>query len=456
MSLHEAGKGQPAQPGLESTGANMGKRIFVGVIVLILIAVIWQWLDRPPADLGHPRYFTDQTYNFETLRVLDDTSVAGGDSGEVAQAIEGLTAGDAQGWYERWNAAGDRAMALANRTADPISKGNAILRAHNYYRSAEFFLAPGDARRSVVWKKNIAAFYQGLAVLGVKYERIVVPYGKYHLNAVYYPGATGSEDKPLLVVVGGYDSTMEELYFSVAAAALQRGYAVLTYEGPGQGSVLREQGLTFTPEWEKPNGAVLDAFLAKHVTSGKIVLIGESMGGYLAPRAAAFDPRITGVVAYDVFFDGGAIASRHVPPFVFWLRQHGYTGLLNALAKHGSSDPGAAWSVQNGMWVFGAKGPLEVVDAFKPYTLAPVASRIKADVLILAGADDHFVPQDQVDAFQKSLTGARSVTTVVFDRISGGSEHCQIGAPSLWHATLFDWLAVKYGQPVEIQKLGPP
>jgi alpha-beta hydrolase superfamily lysophospholipase len=447
-------RGSPAQPGLELTGAFMRKRIFIGVIILILAAVIWHLANRPPEDLGNPRYFTDQTYNFETLRVLSDTADVGGDPGEVNQAIAGLKAGDAQGWYDHWSAAGDRAMALANRTSDPISKGNALLRAHNYYRAAEFFLAPDDAKRSVVWKKNIAAFYKGLDVLGVKYERIPVPYGKYHLNAVYYPGSASSDGKPLLVVVGGYDSTMEELYFHVVAAALKRGYSVLTYEGPGQGSVLREQGLTFTPEWEKPNGAVLDTFLAKHVTSGKIVLIGESMGGYLAPRAAAFDPRITGVVAYDVFFDAEAIASRHVPAFVFWLRKHGYDSLLDAMSKHPPSDPGALWSVQNGMWVFGVKTPMQVLDAFKLYTLAPVASRIKADVLILAGADDHFVPQDQVGAFRDSLTGARSVTTVVFDRISGGGEHCQIGAPSLWHATLFDWLTAKYGQPETIQKLG--
>jgi alpha-beta hydrolase superfamily lysophospholipase len=432
----------------------MRKRIFIGVVILILAAVLWHVVDRPPQDLGNPRYFTDQTYNFETSRVLNDIAVVGGDAGEVNQAIAGLEAGDAQGWYTDWSAAGDRAMALADRTADPVSKGHALLRAHNYYRTAEFFLAPDDARRPSVWKKNVAAFYQGLDVLGIKYERIRVPYGKYHLNAVYYPGPADTGDKPLLVVVGGYDSTMEELYFHVVAAALQRGYAVLTYEGPGQGSVLREQGLTFTPEWEKPNGAVLDTFLATHPISGKIVLIGESMGGYLAPRAAAFDPRITGVVAYDVFYDGAAIATRHVPPFVFWLRQKGDYGVLNFLAGHASSDPGSTWSVQNGMWVFGVKGPFEVLDAFKPYTLAPVASRIKADVLILAGADDHFVPQGQVAAFQKSLTGARSVTTVVFDRLSGGSEHCQIGAPSLWHATLFDWLTAKYGQPQTIQKIG--
>ena len=94
---------------------------------------------------------------------------------------------------------------------------------------------------------------------------------------------------------------MEELYFHVVAAVHQRGYSVLTYEGPGQGAVLREQGLTFTPKWEKPTSAVLDTFLAKHPVSQKIVLIGESLGGYLAPRTAAFDSRINGVVAYDQF-----------------------------------------------------------------------------------------------------------------------------------------------------------
>jgi alpha-beta hydrolase superfamily lysophospholipase len=422
----------------------MLKRIFIGVLLLVLAAIGWHVLAKPE-DQGNPRYFADQTYNFEAIRVLNDIASVGGDSADVTQAVGEIRTGNADDWYSAWTAVGDRAMVLANNTNDAISKGNALLRAHNYYRSAEFFLPPSDPRRAIAWKKNIDAFYKGLEVLGVNYERIRVPYGDHHLSAVYYPGPAGSENKPLLIVVGGYDSTMEELYFHIAAAAHQRGYSVLTYEGPGQGSVLREQGLTFIPEWEKPTSAVLDTFLAKHPVSGKIVLIGESMGGYLAPRAAAFDSRISGVVAYDEFYDGYAIATRHVPSFVFWLRDHHYDSVLSFLAEHGPKDPGSTWATQNGMWVFGANSPFAVIDAFKNYTLAPVASRITGDVLILAGTDDYFVPLDQVDAFQKSLTHARSVTTKIFDRESGGSEHCQIGAASLWHATLFDWLAEKYG-----------
>ena len=89
----------------------------------------------------------------------------------------------------------------------------------------------------------------------------------------------------------------------IGKAALDRGYSVLMYEGPGQGEPLRKYGMTFTPEWEKPNAAVLDEFLRSHDKPPKIVLFGMSMGGYLAPRAAAFEDRIDGVVAYDVRFD---------------------------------------------------------------------------------------------------------------------------------------------------------
>ena len=65
----------------------------------------------------------------------------------------------------------------------------------------------------------------------------------------------------------------------------------LCCDGPGQGSALRDQGLTFIHQWEKPTAAVIDAFLAGHSRPSKIVIVGMSMGGYLAPRAAAFDER---------------------------------------------------------------------------------------------------------------------------------------------------------------------
>ena len=415
------------------------------VAAAVLAVVVAAWLLWPKKkDQGNARFFDDQTYYFEAIRVLTDTGPAGGDTAEAAEAISHIKAGDADSWYTAWNAEGDRVSTLAAAIQDRFSRGDALLRAHTYYRSAEFFLDPHDPRRPGSWQKNVGAFYSALDALGVRYERINVPYGQHHLNAVYYPGPAGTEAKPLIIAVNGYDGTMEELYPQLVVAAYRRGYSVLTYEGPGQGSVLREQGLTMTPEWEKPTSAVLDTFLTAHAEPSHTVIIGVSLGGYFAPRAAAFEPRIDGVIAFDEYFDAYAVAARHVPGFVFTLHRHHLDGLLNFLAER-NENPGSKWAQQNGMWTLGQTDRISVLDAFKPYNLAPVAGQIRGDVLILAGAEDHFVPLEQVEAFKRSLTHARSVTAVVYDRASGGAEHCQVGAPSLWQATVFDWLAAKFG-----------
>lgn len=419
------------------------RKLWIGVGAVLLGLAVWV-LWPAPEDRGQAKFFKDASYNFEARRVLNDVAEAGGDSGEALQAIGAVKGGDADSWYEAWLAAGDRTLASSQRVSDSQARGNALLRAHTYYRSAEFFLAPEDPRRPGVYRKNVSAFYQGLDAQGVLYQRSAIPYGAYHLNSVYYPGSAGAESRPLLVVVGGYDSTLEELYLSVAAAAHRRGYSVLTYEGPGQGAVLREQGLTMQADWEKPNAAVLDAFLRDHIKPTKIVLLGESLGGYLAPRAAAFDPRIDGVVAYDIWFDGYAIATHKVPPFVFWLHDHGHDGVLESLARR-NPDTGSRWAVANGQWVFGVRGMFAVLDAFKAYRLAPVAARITQDVLLFAGTEDHFVPIEQLQLTRNALSAARSVTAVSFDAASGGALHCQMGAPSLWQGALFDWMAVKFG-----------
>jgi alpha-beta hydrolase superfamily lysophospholipase len=413
----------------------------LGILLGLALVALWLWPKSP--DRGQSRFFADDSYNFETVRVLNDVAAAGGDTGEVLSTVGSIEAGDAEGWYRAWTQAGNRTLALAKRSQDARSKGASLLRAHTYFRTAEFFLPPADPRRAISFRSNVSAFYAGLDALQVPYQRLLVPYGHYHLNALYYSGPAGAEHRPLLVVVGGYDSTLEELYLSIGAAALAHGYSVLTYEGPGQGSVLREQGLHMQADWETPNAAVLSQFLSTHSRPTKIVLLGESLGGYLAPRAAAYDSRIDGVVAFDVWFDGYAIATRKVPAAAFWLRAHGYEHLLDELAQR-SSDPGARWSVENGEWVFGVSGPFAVLDTFKSYDLAPVAGRITQDVLLLAGTADHFVPLEQLQRERASLTRARSVTAVVFDRDSGGSLHCQIGAPTLWQATLFDWLAARF------------
>jgi pimeloyl-ACP methyl ester carboxylesterase len=154
------------------------------------------------------------------------------------------------------------------------------------------------------------------------------------------------------------------------------------------------------------------------------------MGGYLAPRAAAFEHRIDGVVAYDVCFDLYEAAAR-----TFGAVKQNPLILKN---------PGASWAYHNALWTMGTTGVNQTLEAFSHYKLASIADRIRQDVLILAGTEDHFIPFHQVADFERSLVNARSVTTRIFDRASGGGEHCQCGNTSLVHAAVFDWLPQRF------------
>jgi alpha-beta hydrolase superfamily lysophospholipase len=382
------------------------------------------------AGYGVHRFFADQTYHFQAVRVFSDVPFGGADIAESLETIGQVREGDAVSWYDAWASTAQRNAARAQACLDPVSRGLAYLRAHTYWRTAEFLLRPGDERRSGAWAAQVDAFDQGLRALAVAHTRFEAPYEGGSLRSIFYPGPAGSDDKPLIVFVGGYDSTLEELFFVLVRAAHLRGYSVLTYEGPGQGAALRQHGLTFTHEWEKPNAAVLDAFFSAHPAPLTIVLVGMSMGGYLAPRAAAFDDRINGVVAYDVFYDLAAVARRFAA--------------LNADPAT-NRVPGVVWAIDNARWTLGVESIEEIASGFEPYRLEPVAHRITADVLILAGESDHFVPLEQAKAFETACTAARSVETVAFDKASGGAEHCQLGAHTLWHEIFFDWMIRRFG-----------
>lgn len=405
-----------------------------------------------PQDQGNPRYFQNQHYHFQTLRVAGVAPADGADLSEIAETIRHIVAGDDQGWHRAWSATAARIEHLAGAYADPVSKGLALFRAHNYYRTAEFMLPPSDPKRSDTFDKSQDTFNRGLDALGVPHERIAVPFDGIALNAVFFPGPAPKSGKPLIVVVGGFDSTLEELYFQLGRSANERGYSVLAYEGPGQGAVLRKQGAPFVAEWERPNSAILNAFLANHDKPAHIVILGVSMGGYFAPRAASFDERIDGVITYDVFFDPYAISTAMLPPDAVALKAKGEDAAADALiAEKMRLQAGFRWAMNNAMWTIGKPDPFTAVMSTKDWVLEGVARRIKGDVLILAGEHDHYLPVTQVDDFKRELTGARSVEAVIYDKQSGGSEHCQRGALTLWHATLFDWLARKFpadGDPV--------
>jgi pimeloyl-ACP methyl ester carboxylesterase len=419
-------------------------QIITAIIAVIAIVYIYRCMQKPA--MGETHFFRNREFHFQTLRALGHIPYGGADTGDILATIRRIRKGDVESWFREWNSTAERVEEMANELSDPISKGRALLRAHNYYRTAEFFISPDDPRKRKTFQKGVDTFNKAINVLDIEHEQISVPYGEHLLKAIYYPGPPGADEKPLIVVIPGYDSTMEESYFSIAAAAIERGFSCLTYEGPGQGSIILEQGLTLTPEWEKPNSAVLDEFFGRYPRTRKVILIGISLGGYFAPRAAAFDDRIDGVVSFDVLYDYSELPLKDVPAFFKYLYRNGFVRTVNSLAGLNMKfSPEMSAGFREASWKTGEKHPFDLARSYERYNLSGVADKITCDVLILAGEKDDFVPIEQVAHFQQSLANARSITTRIFTEEEGGEAHCQPGAATLVHAVLFEWIEKTFG-----------
>ena len=158
-----------------------------------------------------------------------------------------------------------------------------------YLRLAEFFLLFSDPRKLPTRQRFVDLLLDHLQIAPSAYSRI--PFETGWLPAYRL---TPNKPKGTLVVFGGFDSYIEE-WLPAALFFRDAGYDTIIFEGPGQGAALELAHLTMSPEWEKPVKAVLDFFRLDAVT-----LMGFSLGGGLVIRAAAFEPRVRRVIAYDI------------------------------------------------------------------------------------------------------------------------------------------------------------
>jgi len=213
---------------------------------------------------------------------------------------------------------------------------------------------------------------------------------------------------------------------------------VVMFEGPGQGAALKKSGLPLTHEWEKPVRAVLDHFRLDNVT-----LLGISMGGWMCFRAAAFEPRITRVIASSIAFDYMQIPSLPVQFLARFLLQ--FPGLMDYLAglKMKASYQ-ERWGINNLMYITKIPSPVEASSVLLRFNEQNLHSElVKQDVLILTGAEDHFIPLKLHYKQVNALKNARSLTARIFTREEHAQNHCQIGNIGLSLEVMLRWIEVK-------------
>jgi len=317
------------------------------------------------------------------------------------------------------------------KAAESAEGEGRLMHAANYWKAAEFYMIAGDDKRRA---------YERFVEL---HDRAMPDISKVRKNVPYEGGflpvvelAAKGTQKGTIVIHSGYDGLVEELILPLGPL-MKAGYRVIAFEGPGQGGVLRVQDIPMPPEWEKPVGAILDFFDIDDCT-----LIGMSLGGYLAPRAAAFDSRIKRVVAWGAMHDMLA-GPRQDPQFTMLenLVSAGERGKTNGAFRQMSEDnPKLQLSGQHGMHVSGGKDIFEFYQWAMKMTLKDVAHLIKQDVLIVMGTQDHLVPAEQAWISAKAMTNARSMSVRMITAEEQGAEHCQIGNPQLTIEEIIGWL----------------
>ena len=187
-----------------------------------------------------------------------------------------------------------------------------------------------------------------------------------------------------MVIISGYDSFCEESYFNFARAALERGYNAISFDGPGQGQCLRRQHLYFRPDWETVLSPVLD-FVGElpGVDRKKMIVVGRSFGGYLAPRAVAFDERAAALIVDPGLVDLGRGFRERLPPGTMDAIEKGNERAVDEqFEKRFTEDPFTAFFFRSRMASHGIISVSGYIQEMLSYDLKGVAQQITCPTII--------------------------------------------------------------------------
>ena len=365
----------------------------------------------------------EPNFNFQLNRIIFWND---GDIKDIEKISQKIT--NSETWKNELITLGDTAL-NENRIKEAIA----------YYRMSEFFMYDGDPDKLLYYQKATKMFYDYYSEFFTngKVKKYEVPYEDIALPVLFAKANGNSKD--CIVLHGGNDSYMEELFFGMLYLS-EQGFDVYLFEGPGQGGVLRNQGKPFTHEWERPVKTICDYFNLENIT-----IAGASLGGMLAPRAAAFEKRIKRVVCWSIFpnflyITYGLLSKRLKNAFALLMKIKAKF-LINTIANlKAKRNELIHWGLNHGMYAYRANTPYEYFAKMNKFQMLNIASKIDQDVLLIGATKDHFIDYHLYKNEIDSLTNVRSLTFKLFNEKQNASFHCNVGNTKLILDTITNWI----------------
>lgn len=384
----------------------------------------------------------DPDLDAQAQRTAAATGAGAADLGEVVAVTRRVSGASYDSWFDEWSAQAAVVQARAEGAAAAgrsVSAARGFLRATEYWRQSFFFLRHDldDERLQSGWRAHRAAFGRALSMLGHHSERATVELDGTPMTGYLIRPRHDDVPRPTLIYPAGYDSTAESGWAGGGYMALSRDWNALVFEGPGQGGVLYEHRVPMRPDFDAVLTPMVDWLTGRPgVDPDRLVLVGRSFAGYLAPRAAGAEHRIAALVCDPAQYD---FTSR----IVGWLLDPPtWERVLAADPDTDAQLQGLLDSPRNAEW-FGARmatmGAATVGEFLRLqplYTLEGRAPLIRCPTLLTEGEGDFAA---QTDAVAAQLTCPTTVHR--FPASSGAGGHCEGLGATLFEEVACDWIA---------------
>ena len=396
----------------------------------------------------HPEtiiHFSDNPdFDFEIRNILGLAVGGAADPGEVLAATAGIGKHDHAGWFHAWHELGRRTAEAAQtdaRAGHRVSAANGFLRASAYYGVAVNAVSSlkDPAELMPTFHESRDTWDSFVANTALDVQLVDVPYENSSMPGWFFRPAGAAVDAPTLVLVNGSDGSLAALWGNTGAAALDRGYNVLLFDGPGQQSEFFERRVPFRPDWEHVLTPVYD-FLAQleGVQPTRIAVYGISQGGYWVARALAYEHRYAAAITDPGVVDVSASWISQIPKSLVKLLDEGHNAKFDkemGLGMKFSPETERTWLFR--ARPYGTTGYAETIDAVRDYNMESVADKITTPLLVTSPEGEQFWPGQA----EQLATLTSNVSTIVrFTAAEGANEHCQPLARTLTTQRIFNWL----------------